>query len=160
MQLCEKRAAAVEPYLRTFVGPVKVLLNSQEVHSETEMDPDHDGKFRKVKLNWHSPLLDEFIALADHAAPKREKTQKDKDRLKEFLKSRGNYSPNIPDPEDQLPPRALPKCLIKEQILSDGIDEITIDSLGLSETPVDLTSAIEVLRKKLGKGNSMTVSSS
>ncbi|EGG01580.1 uncharacterized protein MELLADRAFT_92054 [Melampsora larici-populina 98AG31] len=158
-KLCEKRAAAVEPYFCTFVGPFKVLLSSQEVHYETEMDPEKPGKFRKVKLNWRSPLLDELTTLADSAAPKREKTDKGKERLKEFFTSRGEYSPHVPDPEDQLPPKALPKCLIKESILSEGIDEITIDSLELSETPVDLQSAIEVLRKKLGKGNFMTVSS-
>ncbi|EGG01461.1 uncharacterized protein MELLADRAFT_92162 [Melampsora larici-populina 98AG31] len=133
-KLCEKRAAAVEPYFRHFTGPLKVLLNSQEVHSETEMDPEKPGKFWKVKLNWRTPQLDELIKLADDAAPKRESTKKQKDRLKEFFQSRGEYSPNVPDPEDQLPPKTLPRCLIKPEILTEGIDEITIDSLELSDT--------------------------
>ncbi|EGG02031.1 uncharacterized protein MELLADRAFT_110386 [Melampsora larici-populina 98AG31] len=159
-KLCEKRAAAVEPYFCHFTGPLKVLLNSQEVHSETEMDPDKPGKFRKVKLNWRTPQLDELIKLADDAAPKRESTKKQKDRLKEFFQSRGGYSPNVPDPEDQLPPKTLPRCLIKPEILTEGIDEITIDSLELSDTTVDLKSAIDILKTKLGKSNSMAFSSS
>ncbi|EGF97353.1 uncharacterized protein MELLADRAFT_70053 [Melampsora larici-populina 98AG31] len=159
-KLCEKRAAAVEPYFCHFTGPLKVLLNSQEVHSETEMDPEKPGKFRKVKLNWRTPQLDELIKLADDAAPKRESTKKQKDRLKEFFQSRGGYSPNVPDPEDQLPPKTLPRCLIKPEILTEGIDEITIDSLELSDTKVDLKLAIDILKTKLGKSNSMAFSSS
>ncbi|EGG01811.1 uncharacterized protein MELLADRAFT_91900 [Melampsora larici-populina 98AG31] len=158
-KLCEKRAAAVEPYLRHFAGPIKVLLNSQEVHSETEMDPEKPGKLRKIKLNWRTPQLDELIQLANAAAPQREGTKKQKDKLIEFFQSRGGYSPNVPEPEDQLPPKTLPRCLIKPEILTEGIDEITIDSLGLSDTPVDLQTAIELLRQKLGKGNTMTISS-
>ncbi|EGG00402.1 uncharacterized protein MELLADRAFT_93235 [Melampsora larici-populina 98AG31] len=157
-KLCDKRAAAVEPYFRQFTGPLRVLLNCEEVHSETEMDPERPGKFRKIKLNWRTPQLDELIKLADDAAPKRESTQNKKDRLKEFFQSRGAYSPNVPDAEDQLPPKALPKCLIKPEILTEGIDEITIDSLELSDKAVDLKSAIELLKKKLAKSNSMAVS--
>ncbi|EGG00030.1 uncharacterized protein MELLADRAFT_68084 [Melampsora larici-populina 98AG31] len=159
-KLCDKRAAAVEPYFRNFSGPIKVLLKSQEVHSDTEMDPEKPGKFRKIKLNWRTPQLDELIQLADKAAPNWEGTKKQNDKLMEFFQSRGPYSPNVPDPEDQLPPKTLPKCLIKPEILAKGIDAITIDSLELSNTQVDLQSAIDILKQKLGKGNAMTISSS
>ncbi|EGG08167.1 uncharacterized protein MELLADRAFT_105115 [Melampsora larici-populina 98AG31] len=159
-RLCDKQAAAVEPYFCHFAGPIKVLLNSKEVHSETKMDAVKPGKFRKIKLNWRTPELDELIQLADKAAPKREGTKKQKDKSLEFFQSRGEYLPNIPDAEDQLPPKMLPKCLIKPEILTEGIDEITIDSLELSDTTVDLKTAIDLLKQKLGKGNAMTISSS
>ena len=126
-----------------------------EVHSETETTDEIPPKFRRLKLSWRTPQLNEFISLADDAIISRETNKNRRKAAREFRASRAEYSPEEIEAEDQLPPKKFPQCLIEETFLRDQLDEATIENLNLSDTVVDMNPVLEFLRKKLGKGNRM-----
>lgn len=131
-----------------------------EIHSETETTDETPAKFRRIKLSWRTPQLDKFISFADDAIIAKETNKNKRKAAREFRASRAEYSPETVEAEDQLPPQKFPKCLIKESFLSDQLDQATVESLNLSDTVVDLNPVLEILGKKLGKGNRMDVSAS
>lgn len=122
------------------------------------MTDNTPAKFRRIKLTWRTPQLDEFISLADDAIISKETNKNRRKAARQFRASRAEYSTEIVEAEDQLPPKRFPRCLINESFLNDQLDEATVESLNLSNTVVDMNPVLELLRKKLGKDNQMEVS--
>lgn len=138
----------------------QLLLEDDLVHSDTEITDTPTNKFRRVKLRWRTTELDELISLADQAVIAKEVNPKKRRIAIEFRASRAEYSPEEVPAEEQLPPTKYPRCLIKESFLTDNLPEATVDRLLLSDKVVNIQSVLELLRKKLGKGNTMQVSPS
>jgi hypothetical protein len=132
----------------------------EDVHSETETVPattNRPARRRRIKLAWRKPELDTLIQLADSMAlrnPELSKTQKT--RATEAQAARAEYSTVVVNPEDQLPPKGFPKCLVREEYLND-LGELEVDALELSENPIELNTLNELLMKKLGNRNRMAV---
>lgn len=128
------------------------------MHSDTEPVDGPPPHFEKVKLRWRTPELDRFISLADELVVASQPTVAKRKAAREAQRLRGSYSSNIVPPEEQLPPKGFPKCLVSESFLKNDLDEITRDLCALSGNVVDIDGACEVLAKKLKKGTSMDIS--
>jgi hypothetical protein len=104
--------------------------------------------------------LDKLIKLSDCMAlrnPELTKTQRT--RATEAQAARAEYSTQEVKPEDQLPPKGFPRCLVREDYLKE-LGELEVDALELSEKYIELDSLNALLEKKLGKGDRMVVSGS
>jgi hypothetical protein len=134
----------------------------EDVHSETETvpaTPNRPARRRRIKLAWRKPELDQLIGLADSMALRNpDLTRTQKTRATEAQAARAEYSPVVVNPEDQLPPKGFPKCLVKEEYLND-LGELEVDALELSENDIELNTLNELLMKKLGNRNRMAVTS-
>lgn len=132
------------------------------VHSETETVPateNRRARRRRIKLAWRKPALNTLAGLADQMVlrnPKFSKTQKA--RAAEAQAARAEYSTEVVNPEDQLPPKGFPRCLVREEYL-DELGELEVDALELSETNIELETLNELLMKKLGNRNGMMATS-
>jgi hypothetical protein len=84
-------------------------------------------------------------------------TKTQKTRATEAQAARAEYSTEEVNPEDQLPPKGFPRCLVREEYLNE-LGELEVDALQLSEKNIELNTLNALLEKKLGKGNRMVVS--
>ena len=117
VKLAKSRQQAILKYTEGFNKATRYLLSDADIHSETEMTDataTTPAGFRRIKLAWRSPQLDELIRLADKATSGRCDTvaKRKKEEQKQALREK--YSPEKVPAEDQLPPKGFPKMLVQE----------------------------------------------
>jgi hypothetical protein len=158
VKLAKTRHEAILKYTVGFNAATRFLLSDVDVHSETEMTnatPNTPPGFRRIKLAWRTPELDNLIALADKASSSRiaNLTKRKKEEQKQSL--RKEYSPEKVPAADQLPPKGFYKALVRESYLNEELDEIMVDNLALSDQRVAIAELTAILNKKLSPTISM-----
>jgi hypothetical protein len=161
-QLASTRTEAISKHIKAFTDTHKLLLVMDDVHSETETVPattEKPAHRQRIKLAWRKPELDKMIHLADEMAKKNpDLTKAQKTNATKAQAARAEYSPAVVSPEDQLPPKGFPKCLIREEYLNE-LGELEVEGLELSENQIELNTLNEHLMKKLGNKFTMPVAS-
>jgi hypothetical protein len=125
----------------------------------TNATPNTPPGFRRIKLGWRSPELDQLIALADKASSSRIKVLSKRKKEEQKQQLRGTYSPEKVPAADQLPPTGISKSLVRESYLHEELDEIMVDGLALSDVPVAINEVIAILNKKLSPASRMNTTS-
>lgn len=158
VKLAKNRQAAILKYTEGFNMATRYLLSDVNIHSETEMTnatANTPAGFRRIKLAWRSPQLDELIKLADKATKGRCDTPAKRQKEEQKQALREKYSPEKVLAENQLPPKGFPKMLVKESYLQEELDEIVVDGLALSDQNIAITDLIARLNKKLSPASRM-----